>query len=277
MNSLSVTPKAFGPFEVLETIGRGATATVYKTRYVPTGKIAALKVGHRFMELEPAAEERFKREFTAIQKLHHPNLVRALALGEGDGIIFVAMEYVRGQNLEQHLKAKGSFTLEEAAPIFLEVAEGLRYLHAHHFVHRDIKPGNILLDEKNHAKLADFGLLKNLAEESELTLSRQGMGTMEYGAPEQFEDAKRADRRCDLYSLAATLYTALTGKFPFGNGGHLQIMQRKLLNQFVPLRLLLPSLDPAIDQLVNRCLEASPDQRPDDCDQQEETSHGRGV
>src|SRR3954465_5800366 len=88
------------------------------------------------------------------------------------------------------------------------------------------------------------------------------MGTMEYGAPEQFEDAKRVDARCDLYSLAATLYTALTGKFPFGNGGHLQIMQRKLLNQFVPLRLLLPALDPTMDQLVNRCLDPRPQQRP---------------
>jgi serine/threonine protein kinase len=91
------------------------------------------------------------------------------------------------------------------------------------------------------------------------------MGTMEYGAPEQFEDAKRTDRRCDLYSLAATLYTALTGKFPFGNGGHLQIMQRKFLNQFVPLRLLLPGLDPAVDRLVNQCLEPRPNKRPGDC------------
>jgi hypothetical protein len=110
-------------------------------------------------------------------------------------------------------------------------------------------------------------LLKKLSEGMNLTRSRQSMGTVDYGAPEQFEDAKRVDRRCDLFSLAATLYTALTGKFPFGNGYPMQIMSRKSQNEFVPLRLLLPSLDPAIDQLVSRCLEADPARRPSDCDE----------
>jgi serine/threonine protein kinase len=109
-------------------------------------------------------------------------------------------------------------------------------------------------------------LLKIMSDDMHLTRSRQGMGTMEYGAPEQFEDAKRVDRRCDL-SLAATLYAVLTGKFPFGKGGHLQIMQRKLMNQFVPLRLLLPGLDPAVDRLVNQCLEPRPTKRPEDCNE----------
>jgi serine/threonine protein kinase len=90
---------------------------------------------------------------------------------------------------------------------------------------------------------------------------------MDYGAPEQFEDAKRVDCGCDLYSLAGSLYTALTGKFPFGYGNHLQIMQRKLLKQYVPLRLLLPSLDPTIDQLVDRCFAPNPGQRPRSCDE----------
>jgi hypothetical protein len=123
------------------------------------------------------------------------------------------------------------------------------------------------LTPDHQAKLGDFGLLKNLNEGMNLTRSGQSLGTIDYGAPEQFEDAKRVDRRCDLYSLAATLYAALTGKFPFGKGNHLQILSRKSLNQFVPLRLLLPSLDPALDRLVNRCLEASPAQRPSDCDE----------
>jgi serine/threonine protein kinase len=262
-------PSFIGPYEVLETIGSGATATVYKGREPQTGAIVALKVSHGFIDLELLALERFKREFTAIGQLEHPHLVRALAMGEDRkmGITFVALEYVPGQNLDQHLKVKGPLTPEGAVPVFLQVAEGLCHLHANHFVHRDIKPSNILLGTAHQAKLADFGLLKDLKNDHRLTPARQAMGTMEFGAPEQFEDAKSVDRRCDLYSLAASLYTALTGKFPFGNGSQLQIMQRKVHNQFVPLRLLLPSLDPAIDRLVNRCLEPQPTQRPGDCDE----------
>ena len=267
MNCLLESPKTIGPFELLEVLGRGGTATVFKARHVPTGKIVAAKVGTGFLALEPAALERFKREFTAISQLRHPNLVRALALGKEKGVPYLVLEFVPGQNLQQRLKCNGPLVREEATSIFLQVAEGLRYLHANRLLHRDIKPGNILLDDKHQAKLADFGLLKKLADDTNLTQSRQCMGTMEYGAPEQFEDAKRVDQRCDLYSLAATLYTALTGKFPFGNGGQMQIMQRKLMNQFVPLRLLLPSLDPTIDRFVNRCLNPAPDQRPSSCDE----------
>jgi serine/threonine protein kinase len=262
-------PAYIGPYEVLETIGSGATATVYKGRQQQTGTVVAIKVSHGFTELDPEALERFKREFTAINQLRHPHLVRALSMGQDRkrGFTFVAMEYVPGQNLEQHVKAEGAFTPEVILPIFLQVAEGLRYLHANHFVHRDIKPSNILLDSQHNAKLADFGLLKDLTAELQLTPAGKSMGTMEFGAPEQFEDAKQVDRRCDLYSLAASLFYALTGHFPFGNGSQLQIMQRKVHNQFVPLRLLLPSLDPDIDRLVSRCLEPRPSMRLADCDE----------
>jgi serine/threonine-protein kinase len=261
------SPKAFGPFEVIAPIGRGATATVYKVRHNPTGKIAALKLGPSFAELEAGALERFEKEFTVIRPLRHPNVVRAIGIGKQDGASFLVMEFVPGQNLNDRLKEKGALSPQAAVAIFLQVAEGLCYLHGNQILHRDIKPSNIFVTPDDEAKLGDFGLLKNLNEGIHLTHSRQAMGTVDYGAPEQFEDAKRVDRRCDLFSLAASLYTAFTGKFPFGNGNHLQILQRKLLNQFVPLRLLLPALDPAIDQLVNRCLEASPEKRPSDCDE----------
>jgi tRNA A-37 threonylcarbamoyl transferase component Bud32 len=261
------SPKTFGPFEVVGLIGRGGSATVYKVRHKPTGKLAALKVGPRYLQLEEGAVERFQQEFTAIQPLQHPNVVRPLAMGQQDGTAYLVLEFVPGQNLDERLKEKGALAPAETATIFRQVADGLRYLHANGILHRDIKPSNIFLTANNKAKLGDFGLVKNLNDSMPITRSRQSMGTIDYGAPEQFEDAKRVDHRCDLYSLAATLYTALTGKFPFGTGNSLQIMQRKLLNQFVPLRLLLPALDPAIDRLVNQCLQANPGERPGACDQ----------
>jgi serine/threonine protein kinase len=260
-------PQSIGPYEVLEVVGRGATATVYEARHRKTGEIVALKVGLGFMGLEPGALERFHREFTAIRDLNHPGLVRALGFAEENEVPYVVMEFVAGKNLEETLRLHGPMTPADTLRLFLQVAEGLRYLHANHILHRDIKPSNIFLNADQQAKLGDFGLLKILTDEAGLTRSRQGLGTADYGAPEQFEDAKHVDCRCDLYSLAATLYFALTGKFAFGNGGHLQIMHRKLLNQFVPLRLVLPSLDPALDELVNRCLHPDPKQRPGACDE----------
>jgi serine/threonine protein kinase len=260
-------PKTFGPFEVVATIGRGATSTVYRVRHKPTGKFAALKIGPCYAHLEDGAIERVTREFTTIQPLAHPNVVRPLAMGKQDDSPYLVLEWVPGQNLAEHIRDKGPLTPPETAALFVQVTDGLRYLHANGILHRDIKPSNIFLSHDHKAKLGDFGLLKNLNAAERLTRSRQAMGTIDYGAPEQFEDAKRVDHRCDVYSLAATLYTALTGKFPFGNGNSLRIMQRKLLGQFVPLRLLLPTLDPAVDQLVNRCLQANPQQRPDSCDE----------
>jgi eukaryotic-like serine/threonine-protein kinase len=260
-------PKIFGPFEVLGKIGRGGNADVYKVRHRASGKLAALKVISRFLKLAPEVVQRFLQEFTVIRPLRHPNIVRAVGWGEHDGYNYLAMEFVPGQNLEDRLKEKGPLSAKETVAIFLQIADGLRYLHAHQIVHRDIKPSNVFLTPANQAKLGDFGLLKNLAADTDLTQSRRSMGTVEYGAPEQFEDAKRVDERCDLYSLAATLYTAFTGKFPFGNGGQLQILQRKFLNQFVPLRLLVPGLDPTLDQFVNACLRADPAERPSRCEE----------
>jgi serine/threonine protein kinase len=260
-------PQAFGPFEVLEEIGRGATGTVYKVRHKPTGQIAALKTGPQMLLVEADADERFQRELSVIRPLRHPNIVRALVQGEHDGLPYLVMELVPGQNLHDYLQEHGALPVPEALGMFVQLVDGLGYLHANHILHRDIKPSNIFLAPGGGAKLGDFGLVKKLNDDRHLTGPRQAMGTIDYGAPEQFEDAQRADRRCDLYSLAATLYTALTAKFPFGKGGQLQIMQRKLFKQFVPLRLLLPALDPDIDRLVNRCLEPDPADRPADCDE----------
>jgi hypothetical protein len=260
-------PRSLGPYRILNTIGRGSSGAVYKARHLQTGDVVAVKIGPAFMGLEPLALERFCREFSGVRDLHHPNLVRALALGDKNGLPFLVMEYVEGKSLDEHIQTSGPLPAREAIAIFLQVAEGLRYLHTNQVLHRDIKPSNIFLHGNHQAKLGDFGLLKNLIDSTHLTRSRCGMGTVEYGAPEQFEDAKRVDPRCDLYSLAATLYTALTGKFPFGNGGHLMTMQRKLLGQFVPLRLFMPTLNPELDHLLNRCLDHAPAKRPSDCDE----------
>jgi serine/threonine-protein kinase len=254
-------PQTVGAFEILEPLGRGGMAAVYKARDSETGQLVAIKIGHRFLALDPTNFERFKREFTAVRELRHPHLVETLDFGEAGGLPYLVMEFVAGQSLEKRLR-QGPLPLSGALAVFGQVAEGLQFLHQRQIVHRDIKPGNILLGEDGVVKLGDFGLLKNLTGDTILTQSGQAMGTMEYGAPEQFEDAKSADLRCDVYSLAAALYTALTGQFPFGMGGHMKILQRKFQSQFVPLRQLLPDVPRTLDEMVSRCLRPQRDDRP---------------
>ena len=148
------------------------------------------------------------------------------------------------------------------------MAGALQCLHAKGIVHRDIKPSNIMLQQDGTAKLGDFGLLKHLAgQASALTRTRQSLGTLGYGAPEQFEDAKRTDLRCDIYSFAATFYTAITGELPFGSGGQLKILRRKLLNQYVPLCELAKDVDPILDEYIRRALNSNPELRPASCDE----------
>ncbi|MBI1831660.1 MAG: serine/threonine protein kinase, partial [Planctomycetes bacterium] len=192
------TTKSFGPFDLLAKVGRGAHSTVYKARHKPTGKLAAVKVLSQLVGLEPGAVERFKREFTIIRKLQHRHLVRSIAMGEDQGLCYLVLEYVPGQNLEQRVKQHGPLAIEDAAAVFVQIADGLRYLHSNQILHRDLKPSNIFLTNENIAKLGDFGLLKQLMDENPITQTHQALGTIEYGAPEQFEDAKRVDRRCDI-------------------------------------------------------------------------------
>src|SRR5262245_62013505 len=255
-------PQTVGAFDILEPLGRGGMAAVYKARNTKTGQLVAIKIGHRFLTLDPTNFERFKREFTAVRELRHPHLVETLDFGETGGLPYLVLEFVAGPSLEKRLR-QGSLPVAEALALFGQVAEGMQFVRQHRIVHGDIKRGNILLGEDGVVKLGDFGLLKNLAGDAVLTQSGQAMGTMEYGAPEQFEDARSADLRCDLYSLAAALYTAVTGQFPFGMGGHMKILQRKFQSQFVPLRQLLPAVPSALDEMVSRCLRPQRDQRPD--------------
>jgi serine/threonine-protein kinase len=247
----TVLPACFGPYAVIGLIGRGSHTRIYKVRHRRTGAIAVVKVGPHFLWLDPGAMERFRQEFKAVAPLSHPSVVRALALGQQDGNPYLVLEYVPGQNLEDRLKQQRILPVDQALAIFRQIADGVRYLHTNGIVHRDIKPSNVLITTYDQAKLADFGLLKNLKGSQRLTQSRKGMGTLGYGAPEQFENAKHVDHRCDLFSLAATLYTALTGTAAFGSGPTMQVMRRKLLGQYTPLRQLLPALDPALDAVAS--------------------------
>jgi serine/threonine protein kinase len=239
--------------------------SVFRARHKTTGDVVAVKVASKRVAQHPTLSRRFRTDYEVANQLAHANLVRALDYGEHGGTPYLVMELVRGENLAQRLKTKGPLTEAEAVPIFVHVGQALQFLHDANILHRDIKPANILLPETGEAKLSDFGLGKDLDSDSVLTHSHFGLGTVEFAAPEQFEDAKHVDLRCDVYALGATLYTALAGQLPFGKGTMLRIMEKKAANQFTPLSKIVPTVNPAIDRLVGWAMQADPKLRPASC------------
>jgi serine/threonine protein kinase len=207
-------------YEVLSRLGRGGMGEVFKARQLSLNRVVALKV---VPQQAPRADltERLRREALALAQLSHPHIVNVYDSGEASGSYYYAMEYVDGGNLRQLLRRRGRLASAEALAILLEVCDGLAYAHARGFVHRDVKPGNILLDRQGRAKVADFGLAKLLCEnlpsgETALTSPGQVLGTVHYMAPEQQSNASSVDRRADVYSLGVILYEMLTGTLPLG-------------------------------------------------------------
>jgi serine/threonine protein kinase len=255
-----------GPYEILETVGSGGMGTVFRARHRQTGQIVAVKVMTGQVAADPLLRRRFEREVVAAGRLRHAHLVQGLDSGVEDGCPYLVLEYVEGQTLGERLRQQGPLPEREAIRIVTDVGQALHLLHQHQLIHRDVKPDNILLTKEGSAKLADLGLVKELGTSTDLTWAQTGLGTLVYTAPEQFEDARHADVRCDVYSLGASLYHALTGIPPFQGRINQVILTRKLLNDFLPPRRLIPSLQPHVDQAICQALDASPGKRHVSCE-----------
>jgi serine/threonine protein kinase len=255
-------PRVFASFELLAKAGQGGMGTVYQARRVGQQDIVALKIASRRVADDPILQARFQHECTFSCRFQHAHLVRSLEHGIADGLPYLVMEFVPGQPLSKIIKERGSLPEREAVNLISQVGEALTYLHEHQFVHRDVKPENILVTPDGQAKLADLGLIKDLDSLSRLTKMGTGLGTFEYSAPEQYDDAKSAEPRSDVYSLAATLYATLTGTFPFGSGGHVKILKRKLGNAFVAPAEIKPDLSEAVNNAICRGLNARHEDRP---------------
>ncbi len=254
-----------GPYELLEVVGRGGMSTVHRGRHVTTGQIVAVKVMARKRAADPVLLQRFEQEFAVVRSFMHPHIVRGLDFGVCSGIPYLVMEYVAGQNLGQRVRQHGPLPPAEAVRINLEISAALQLAHANKLIHRDVKPENILVANDGRACLTDLGLIKDLDGAADLTRSRAFMGTAAYMAPEQFQDARRADARSDLYGLASTLYYSLTGTPPFTGRGNVAILRKKLNNDFAPLRRLWPAAPACLDRVMTAALDTAPARRPASC------------
>ena len=257
----------FAGYRILEVIGSGGFANVYlgeDLRPAMRRKVA-LKVLRSELSAQEDFRDRFQREsLLAVQLDHHPNIVPVYDAGEADGHLYIAMRYIDGIDLKERLKS-GPLEPAEATTVIAQVASALDLAHQSGLVHRDVKPGNVLLPggDTEHVYLADFGLTKETAAEQSLTQVGQFLGTLYYAAPEQIQ-GKDLDGRSDQYALGCLLYECLTGEPPFV--GDVQAIIGAHLTREAPKATdKVPTLSPGIDAVIAKAMAKDPDDRFDSC------------
>jgi eukaryotic-like serine/threonine-protein kinase len=249
----------FGDYELLSEIARGGMGVVYRARQVSLNRPVALKM---ILTGQLAGEDDVKRfhiEAEAAANLDHPGIVPIFEIGEHDGQHFFSMGFVEGTSLAARV-ADGPLPPREAADLTRQVAEAMHYAHDKGVIHRDLKPGNVLLDRAGHPKVTDFGLAKKLQSDSGLTQTGQVMGTPSYMPPEQAE-GKEVGPLADVYSLGAVLYCLLTGRPPFQAASPMDTLKQVVEQEPVPARQLNPSVPRDLETICLKCLEKEPGKR----------------
>ncbi len=256
--------KTLGKYRIVEHLGRGGMAEVYKAYQPGLDRYVAIKLMHTFLVEEEGFLGRFQREAKAVARLRHPNIVQVYDFDVEDGVYYMVMEFIDGITLKaklQELEAQGQrLPLEEAVRIVKAVGEALAYAHKQGMVHRDVKPANIMLTREGHVILTDFGIAKILGSSTQFTASGMMIGTPAYMAPEQGMGA-HGDERSDIYSLGVVLYQLVTGRLPFDADTPLAIVL-KHLNDPLPLpRAVNPELSEGIERVILKALAKDPADR----------------
>lgn len=258
MNSL--VGKSLGQFRIVERIGAGGMATVFKAYQPVLDRYVAVKVLPDYHARDPIFKERFLREARAVARLDHPNIVQIYLFGEEENITYIVMQYVDGGTLKDKLRQSGALTPAEAVKFIIQAAEGLGAAHEHGIIHRDVKPANMLLRKDGHLLLSDFGIVKILEGTTNLTRVGTGIGTPQYMSPEQ-GTGQAVDASSDIYSLGIVLFHCLTGRVPFNADSPLTITV-KHLNEPLPVVLLRQANVPQpIEQVIVKMTAKVPGER----------------
>lgn len=264
-----------GPYEIVSPLGAGGMGEVYRACDTRLDRAVAVKILPTYLSDNPEARQRFDREARAISSLNHPNICALYDVGHQDGIEYLVMEFLEGETLADRL-LKGALSTQQLLKLSSEICEGLEKAHRSRVIHRDLKPGNIMLT-KTGAKLMDFGLAKASSSvappSSSLTatldhpqasqaLTARGtlVGTFQYMSPEQVE-GKEADARSDIFALGAVLYEMATGKRAFEGKTTASVIAAVLAAEPQPISAIQPTSPPALDRVVKTCLAKDPDER----------------
>jgi eukaryotic-like serine/threonine-protein kinase len=251
-----------GRYELHRRLGRGGMAEVFLARDQLLDRPVAVKVLFPEFATDPAFVERFRREATAAANLNHPNIVGVYDWGEADGTYFIVMEYVDGRTLSDILRTEGPLHPDRVADVGADVAAALGFAHRNGVVHRDVKPGNVLVTATGQVKVADFGIARAITANADENLTQAGtvMGTATYFSPEQAR-GDTVDPRSDIYSLGCVLYELLVGRPPFSGDTPVAIAYKHVQESPVPPRHLNIELPVAFEAIVLKCLAKNPANR----------------
>ncbi len=251
-------------YQIIELIGRGGMAYVYKARDLKLNRFVAVKILREEYTENEQFIRKFDRESQAAAGLSHANIVSVYDVGVDGDVYFIVMEYVNGITLKQYLDRKGHLDYEEATNFIIEVAEALSCAHANHIIHRDIKPQNIMLTADNVPKVTDFGIARAITS-STITMTNQTMGSVHYISPEQARGGF-VDERSDLYSLGIMYYELLTGVLPFDEESSVSIAIKHIQEQMTPPVKINPDIPMSINNVVMRLCAKKPEDRYQSCE-----------
>jgi TolB-like protein/Tfp pilus assembly protein PilF/predicted Ser/Thr protein kinase len=251
----------FGDYELLEEIGRGGQGVVYRARQKSLNRTVALKVIGLGHWASTPHLKRFRHEAEAAASLEHPQIVPIYEIGERDGSCYFSMKYVQGGQLDEVVKRE-PMSIRRAAELLVKIARTVQFAHEHGILHRDIKPGNILLDRHGEPHLTDFGLARLIEQESTVTNSFEVLGTPSYMAPEQAAgNTKELTAAADIYALGAIFYQMLTGQPPFAGGTTYETIRLVMETEPRNPRLWNPKVDIDLATICSKCLEKDPKKR----------------
>jgi eukaryotic-like serine/threonine-protein kinase len=250
-------------YQLEELLGVGAMGKVFRAFDTRVDAAVALKVLHPEQAKKDHVLARFRQEARVLRELGHPGIVRILDSGQADGIDYLTMELLEGQNLKDRLRERGPLSPEELLPLLVQACDALGAAHTQDVIHRDLKPENLFLSEREgrpHVKVVDFGLSR-VSTVSRMTATGVMLGTPRYMAPEQIRSARDADARTDIYALGVIAHEALAGASPFPAGDQGQLLGCVIEGRVLKLEEQRPAVPPRLGEVVRRAMARDPDDR----------------